>query len=141
MSTLDIINLAGAVSGRLGDPLMAIETVRCVDGKIAALGADGEAGDADVTLDANGAILAPGLIDTHVHVTFGDWTPRQQTVGWIESYMHGGTTLMMSASEIHVPGSLVRGSAHPRMTPSKSVSIRISKCFLFNTGRSDLDGL
>ncbi|MFM9557588.1 amidohydrolase family protein [Streptomyces caniscabiei] len=104
MSTLDIINLAGAVSGRLGDPLMPIESVRCVDGQIAALGADGAAGDADVTLDANGAILAPGLIDTHVHVTFGDWTPRQQTVGWIESYMHGGTTLMMSASEIHVPG-------------------------------------
>ncbi|MEU1517626.1 amidohydrolase family protein [Streptomyces sp. NPDC005811] len=104
MSTLNIVNLAGAVSGRLGDPLLAVESVRCVDGTIAALGVEGETGDADVTLDANGAILTPGLIDTHVHVTFGDWTPRQQTVGWIESYMHGGTTLMMSASEIHVPG-------------------------------------
>ncbi|HEX5016608.1 MAG TPA: hypothetical protein VFX15_03360 [Actinomycetes bacterium] len=101
MSSLNITNLNGAVSGRVGEPVIAIDSVHCVDGQIAALGTVGEA---DVTLDANGALLVPGLIDTHVHVTFGDWTPRQQTVGWIESYMHGGTTLMMSASEIHVPG-------------------------------------
>lgn len=101
MTTLNIVNLSGVVTGRVGDALLEIDSVRCVDGTIAALG---ESGHGESTLDANGAILAPGLIDTHVHVTFGDWTPRQQTVGWIDSYMHGGTTLMMSASEIHVPG-------------------------------------
>lgn len=101
MTSLNIVNLAGVVTGRVGDALLEIDAVHCVDGSIAAVG---ELGPAESTLDANGAILAPGLIDTHVHVTFGDWTPRQQTVGWIDSYMHGGTTLMMSASEIHVPG-------------------------------------
>ena len=34
----------------------------------------------------------PGLIDSHVHITFGDYTPRQKTVGFLESYVHGGIT-------------------------------------------------
>ncbi|WP_240372572.1 amidohydrolase family protein [Brevibacterium zhoupengii] len=101
MKSLRIDNVSGVVTGRLGEPVLTVGSVRCVDGKIAAFDDDT---DADVIVDANGATLCPGLIDSHVHVTFGDWTPRQQTVGWIESYMHGGTTLMMSASEIHVPG-------------------------------------
>ena len=46
----------------------------------------------------------PGLIDSHVHVTFGDYTPRQKTVGFLESYTHGGVTACISASEVHVPG-------------------------------------
>jgi enamidase len=46
----------------------------------------------------------PGLIDSHVHVTFGDYTPRQRTVGYLESYLHGGITTAISASEVHVPG-------------------------------------
>jgi enamidase len=37
-------------------------------------------------------------------VVFGDWTPRQSALGWIESSMHGGVTMMMSASEVHLPG-------------------------------------
>lgn len=101
MTSLRIVNASAVVTGRLGEALLEVDSARCVDGRIVAFG-DSET--ADITLDANGAILCPGLIDTHVHVTFGDWTPRQHTVGWIESYMHGGTTLMMSASEIHVPG-------------------------------------
>jgi enamidase len=55
-------------------------------------------------LDANGAVAIPGLIDSHAHVVFGDWTPRQNMTGWIESSVHGGVTLMMSASEVHLPG-------------------------------------
>ena len=46
----------------------------------------------------------PGLIDSHVHITFGDYTPRQKTVGFLESYTHGGVTTCISASEVHVPG-------------------------------------
>ena len=51
-----------------------------------------------------GVTAAPGLIDSHVHVTFGDYTPRQKTVGYLESYLHGGVTTAISASEVHVPG-------------------------------------
>ncbi|GAA4738264.1 amidohydrolase family protein [Nocardioides endophyticus] len=58
----------------------------------------------EIVVDARGAGVVPGLIDTHVHSTFGDYTPRQQTVGFLESYVHGGVTSAISASEVHVPG-------------------------------------
>jgi enamidase len=48
--------------------------------------------------------VAPGLIDSHTHPVFGDWTPRQNQLGWIESCMHGGVTTMISAGEVHLPG-------------------------------------
>ena len=39
-----------------------------------------------------------------MHVTFGDFTPRQQAVGFLASYLQGGTTTAITASEVHVPG-------------------------------------
>jgi len=99
--TLEIRNLAGLVSGRLQDSLSTPEVIRVEDGIITGF----EPGpDPDQVLDAGGAVICPGLIDSHAHVVFGDWTPRQGTLGWIESSMHGGVTSMMSASEVHLPG-------------------------------------
>ena len=46
----------------------------------------------------------PGLVDGHVHPVFGEWTPTQDAIGWIGNYLHGGTTSMVSAGELHVPG-------------------------------------
>jgi len=99
--SLDIINLGGLVSGGLGDERRDVEGLTIEDGAITALE---PSGDADARLDAGGAVALPGLIDSHVHVVFGDWTPRQSALGWIESSMHGGVTMMMSASEVHLPG-------------------------------------
>ena len=48
--------------------------------------------------------MLPGLVDGHVHPVFGEWTPTQDTIGWIGNYLHGGTTTMISACELHVPG-------------------------------------
>jgi enamidase len=101
MSSLEIVNLGGVVTGRLGEPALPAASLRCEDGALVALEA---LGDADVVIDASGAVAAPGLIDSHVHVVFGDWTPRQSALGWIESSMQGGVTMMMSASEVHLPG-------------------------------------
>jgi enamidase len=101
VTALAVHNLGGVVTGRLGDPLADVQALRCDTGWIESL-TDG--GDADVVIDANGAIAVPGLIDTHAHVVFADWTPRQSTLGWIESSMHGGVSMMMSASEVHLPG-------------------------------------
>jgi dihydroorotase-like cyclic amidohydrolase len=60
--------------------------------------------DADTIIDARGLIAAPGLINTHVHPTFGDFTPTQHSVGWQHAYLHGGVTSLVSAGELHVPG-------------------------------------
>src|SRR4051812_8259915 len=69
----------------------------------------GRAADCDVSepavvIDARRTCVAPGLIDSHVHPVFGDWTPRQGQLGWIDSTMNGGVTTMISAGEVHLPG-------------------------------------
>lgn len=104
MSRLAIRHLSGVVTGRLGEPALGPGGMLVEDGLVTAIGP--EAGDepADVVLDAGGAVAIPGLIDSHAHVVFGDWTPRQSALGWIESSMHGGVSMMMSASEVHLPG-------------------------------------
>ena len=62
-------------------------------------------GDLDKpVLDADTIVVNDGLIDSHVHPVFGDWTPRQGQIGWIDSTMHGGVTTMISAGEVHLPG-------------------------------------
>ncbi|MQA77618.1 MAG: amidohydrolase family protein [Streptosporangiales bacterium] len=62
------------------------------------------AGAHETVVDVAGATVIPGLIDSHVHTTFGDFTPRQGMLGFLDSYLHGGTTRVISASEVHVPG-------------------------------------
>jgi enamidase len=100
--SLELRNLRGVVSGRLGTSLLEAETLRVEAGVVAAVGAAPV--DADVVVDARGAVAVPGLIDTHCHVVLGDYTPRQHAVGFLESYLHGGVTQVMSASEVHLPG-------------------------------------
>ncbi len=58
----------------------------------------------DKTVDVKGMTVCPGLIDSHVHPVFGDFTPRQNQLGFIESSLHGGVTSMISAGEVHLPG-------------------------------------
>lgn len=100
--SIEIRNLRGVATGRIGASLVNAETLRAEAGVVTRVG--GSPADADVILDARGAVAIPGLFDTHLHVVFGDWTPRQNALGFIESYMHGGMTQAMSASEVHLPG-------------------------------------
>ncbi len=99
-----VFNLAKILTGDIAAPVVAGDTITMIDGKITAIGTGGDAKDCDVAIDAGGMMAMPGLIDSHVHITFGDYTPRQKTVGFIESYTHGGVTTCISASEVHVPG-------------------------------------
>jgi enamidase len=101
-----IRNIGLLLSGDITKPILDADAVVIVDGKISALG---KAKDVDVSnpqlvIDANGTALAPGLIDSHVHPVAGDWTPRQNQLGWIDSCLHGGVTTMVSAGEVHTPG-------------------------------------
>ena len=101
-----IVNIGSIVSGDLEQPLVAGDTIVTEDDRIVSVGtAAAQAVEAcDVVIDADRTTAIPGLIDSHVHVTFGDFTPRQQTVGYLESYVHGGVTTAISASVVHVPG-------------------------------------
>jgi len=94
------------LTGDLAAPISDADTVVAEGGRIVAVGryADCHTGDARVVIDAQGCALSPGLIDSHVHPVFGDWTPRQNQLGWIESSLHGGVTTMISAGEVHLPG-------------------------------------
>jgi enamidase len=99
-----IFNIAKILSGDIAQPVASGDTILMADGKIVSIGSGGDAADCDVAIDAGGMMAMPGLIDSHVHITFGDYTPRQKTVGFLESYTHGGVTSCISASEVHVPG-------------------------------------
>lgn len=102
-----ISNIGLLLSGNLDQPILDADTLVCRDGLIAAIGraADVEPPEGDcIRIDARGTAVAPGLIDSHVHPVFGDWTPRQSQLGWIDSFLHGGVTTMVSAGEVHLPG-------------------------------------
>lgn len=101
-----IRNIGQIVSGNLKEPLVAGDAVLVRDGRITAVSHEQALDTTNVTrtINANGCTLMPGLIDSHVHVLLGDFTARQQTVGFIESCLHGGVTSMISAGEVHLAG-------------------------------------
>jgi enamidase len=105
MSTI-IRNIGQIVSGDIAAPLLDGDTIVCADGRIVWAGRAAEVDDDadDTIIDARGSTVVPGLIDSHVHPAFGDFTPRQRTVDFLDSELHGGVTTMISAGEVHVPG-------------------------------------
>src|ERR1700676_4063179 len=100
-----VVNLGAIVTGDIAAPFASGDTVLLDGSSIARVGtaSAAEIESCDVVIDAGGATAIPGLIDSHVHTTLGDYTPRQKTVGFLESYLHGGVTTAISASEAPVP--------------------------------------
>jgi enamidase len=106
MSDVVIRNAGTIVSGRVEDPVLEGDTVVIRAGRIEEVGreADVDAGSIEHRIDAAGATIMPGLIDSHVHPVLGDFTPRQRMIDFIQSCLHGGVTSMISAGEVHTPG-------------------------------------
>ena len=101
-----IRNIGLMLSGDIDKPILQADTIVVNEGLITAVGkeADCDISQPDTEIDARGTCVCPGLIDSHVHPVFGDWTPRQNQLGWIDSTMNGGVTTMVSAGEVHLPG-------------------------------------
>jgi len=120
-----ILNIGKIISGDWEHPYSNGSSILVDGGLISKVGelSSQEVDSCDVVIDAGGAVAIPGLIDSHVHITFGDFTPRQNTIGYLQSYLHGGVTTSISASEVHVPG-------RPKDPDGvKALAIAAKKCF------------
>lgn len=110
-STL-IRNVGQVVTGDHTAPLADADAIYVEHGVIREVGTDRTS--ADVVIDANGLTLTPGLVDGHTHPTFGDFSPTQNSVGWMHTYLHAGVTTIVSAGELHLPG-LPLGAPDPKL--------------------------
>ena len=126
MATLGLVNIGALATGVLLAPRLEAEAILVESGLIAAIGAASRtaAAAADVVVDCQGTTVIPGLIDSHCHVVLGDYTPRQKTVDFLDSYVHGGITSVVSAGEgVHAPGR-----PHDPVA-AKAIAIAAAMCF------------
>jgi enamidase len=124
MSSILIKNIGTLVTGKLEGPLRQADSIFIKDGLVQAIGT-GLSQAADQTIDANGITAIPGLIDSHSHPSIGEYTPAQNTLGWITNYMHGGVTALISAGELHLPGLPLPPDARTAL----SVAVVTKKCY------------
>ncbi len=124
MASILIKNIGTLVTGKLESPLRQADSIFIKDGFIAAIGS-GLHQAADQTIDAHGITAVPGLIDSHSHPSIGEYTPAQNSLGWITNYMHGGVTALISAGELHLPGLPLPPDARTAL----SVAIVTKKCY------------
>lgn len=103
---LVIRNIGILLTGDIAAPIADADCIVVEDGRIAAVGPGSalDTADPDGEIDVQGGAVCPGLIDSHCHPVFGDWTPRQSQLGWIEMGVNGGVTTLLSAGEVHLPG-------------------------------------
>ncbi|UCF83460.1 MAG: amidohydrolase family protein [Desulfobacteraceae bacterium] len=106
MAKVLIKNIGTLVSGNIDEPILRADALWIDEGMIKKVGSlqDMDENDAQVIIDCAGTTVTPGLIDSHCHVIFGDFTSRQNQIGFLESEVHGGVTTIISAGEVHLPG-------------------------------------
>jgi enamidase len=106
MADLIIRNAGMILTGDVAQPVLNADTIVVTQGRIESVGPAATLADvqASAVIDARGAAVLPGLVDSHVHPVLGDFTPRQRMLDFIEGCLHGGVTSMISAGEVHTPG-------------------------------------
>jgi len=126
--SLAITGAGVILSGDWQNPIIdGADTVIVREGLITSVGKESDLRDeisaSEQIIDAAGTTVAPGLIDSHCHVVLGDYTPRQKTVDFLDSYVHGGITRVVSPGEIHAPGRPSSASG------VKALAIAAKECF------------
>ncbi|MGB9847373.1 MAG: Enamidase, partial [Desulfotomaculales bacterium] len=103
MKTIALTNIGTVATGDVDQPLVQADTVIVAQGKIQKIGDRSLLKEytPDETYDVGGMTVTPGLIDSHFHPVLGDYAPRQKTLDYIDSCLHGGVTTMISAGEAH----------------------------------------
>ena len=109
METL-LYNIGDMLSGKLESPKINADSIVIDEDRIVSIGKE-PLKDRHLSIDCKGMTLAPGLVDTHVHPTIGDFGTKQQSVGYLERMVHGAVTHAVSAGEVHVPGRVGADSA------------------------------
>ena len=101
-----INNIGVLVSGDISQPTLPGDAILIEDGVIKEVGSGAglDFQNVDRVLDVKGMTVTPGLIDSHCHTVIGGYTPRQRQLDFLESYLHGGITTVISAGEVHTPG-------------------------------------
>ena len=86
METL-LYNIGEMLSGDLNSPRIEEECLVIENEKIKSIGKE-PTQSPHLRIDCKGMTVAPGLIDTHVHPTIGDFGTKQQSVGFLERMVH-----------------------------------------------------
>ena len=105
MGSIAIKNIGVIFTGDIENPVLNKKIIIIENGIISKItDNENDIPDGLQIIDANGMTVTPGLIDSHAHPVFGDFTPRQKMLNFIDSSMHGGVTTMISAGEVHLAG-------------------------------------
>lgn len=104
MTDLLVRSIGTLVSGDVADPILDADALLVQGGIIIAIGCGADLTGEAPEIDAAGGTVAPGLFDNHIHPVVGDYTPRSNQMGYLESFVHGGVTTAISAGEVHTPG-------------------------------------
>jgi enamidase len=101
MASLLIRNIGTLLSGDLERPLLKADSVYVEDGLIRELGTQPRA---DQVVDARGATVMPGIVDSHHHPYFGDYHPSISAIGYADRYVEAGVTAAISMGPYAFPG-------------------------------------
>ena len=106
MASVVLKNIQTIVSGNIQNPIIEGDAIQVAHGLIKAVGRfeDMKIDPDCQVIDCDQMTVTPGLIDSHCHVVLGDYAPRQQQIGFLDSEVHGGVTTFISAGEVHLAG-------------------------------------
>ncbi len=102
------------------------EPLRCNlaidEGKIVGLVSDSASPNADRTIDCNGKIVLPGIIDPHVHFRDPGYTHKEDYETGSRAAAAGGITMVMDQPNVDpVPNTAERFEAHMENAGRKSI--------------------